>query len=345
MYWTSSPRRGTGWTSESTHRTAMRSAAGTRSCEWVSVISISSLSLFLSILRLAGRDIDRNVDPVQVGRIAPAELLPLLGRQCLGQFVDVAALPVRVARAEHHHVVLAGEAEPLAGELSVAGSVEAALDEVDVSGQVLTGKPGRPWGLLEVRPAEGVHPPHERGHEIRGAIAPDEFQAGEAFEDALGDHVHLVVQVVQRHEADVVLVDPGVAVRGGRIGNSGADLDVRGHWEPRVLGGFPQRPELRLAVDLTRLQRNADLDHPRMRTPFFDLFQSTRDVVGVHPDGAAELVAELAVLQPLRHHHLVVSRVQRAPQMPVWHDAARHRMQNRYVDAAFRKKFIANECR
>src|SRR5271170_3754869 len=149
MYWTSSPRRGTGWTSESTHRTAMRSAAGTRSCEWVSVISISSLSLFLSILRLAGRDIDRNVDPVQVGRIAPAELLPLLGRQCLGQLVDVAALPVRVARAEHHHVFLAGEAEPFAGELGVAGAVEAALDEEHMAGQVVARDPGCPRRLLK----------------------------------------------------------------------------------------------------------------------------------------------------------------------------------------------------
>src|ERR1700684_199189 len=182
MYWTSSPRRGTGWTSESTHRTAMRSAAGTRSCEWVSVISISSLSLTSSILRLAGRKIDRNVDPVQVGRIAPAQLLPLRGRQCLGQFVDVAGLPVRVARAEHHHVFLAGEAEPLAGELGVAGAVEAALDEVDVPRQVVAGHPGRPRGLLEVRPPEAVHPPHERCDEIRGAVAPDELQAREALE-------------------------------------------------------------------------------------------------------------------------------------------------------------------
>src|ERR1700684_2420413 len=219
MYWTSSPRRGTGWTSESTHRTAMRSAAGTRSCEWVSVISISSLSLTSSILRLASRDIDRNVDPVEVGRIAPAELLPLLGGQCLGQFVDVATLPVRVARAEHHHVFLAGEAEPLAGELGVAGAVEAALDEKHMAGQVLTGNPRRPWGLFEVRPAEGVHPPHEWRDEVRGAVAPDELQAGEAFEHALGDHVHLVVQVVQRHETDVLLVGEGVAGRGRRSGD------------------------------------------------------------------------------------------------------------------------------
>src|SRR3984957_16419070 len=294
MYWTSSPRRGTGWTSESTHRTAMRSAAGTRSCEWVSVISISSLSLTSSILRLAGRKIDRNVDPVQVGRIAPAQLLPLRGRQCLGQLVDVAALPVRVARAEHHHVFLAGEPEPLAGELGVAGAVEAALDEKHMAGQVVARLPGRPRRLLEVRPAECVHSPHERGDEIRGAVAPDEFQAGEAFEHALGDHVHLVVDVVQRHEAHVVLVDPGIAVRGRRIGDTRTDLDVRGHRKPCIGPRFPQRPELRLAIDLTRLQWDADLDHPRMRAPLLYFPQCTRDVVGVHPDSAAKPVAEMA---------------------------------------------------
>ena len=42
---------GAGWTSESTHRTAMRSAAGTRSCEWVSVIWISSVCRVTSTVR------------------------------------------------------------------------------------------------------------------------------------------------------------------------------------------------------------------------------------------------------------------------------------------------------
>src|SRR5262249_54843172 len=98
MYWVISPRFGTGWTSESRHRTAMRSAAGTRSCMWVSVISNSSVSL-ASILRLARCQVDRNVDPVQVGRVAPAQLLALFGRQRLGQLRDVTALPVRIAGA------------------------------------------------------------------------------------------------------------------------------------------------------------------------------------------------------------------------------------------------------
>ena len=35
------PRRGTGWTSESTHRTATRSAGATRSWIWVTVIVVS----------------------------------------------------------------------------------------------------------------------------------------------------------------------------------------------------------------------------------------------------------------------------------------------------------------
>ena len=65
------------------------------------------------------------------------------------------ALPVRVAGAEHHHVVFSGEAEPLTGKLGVAGAVEAALDEVDVSGKVVTGYPGRPGRLFQMRPSEG----------------------------------------------------------------------------------------------------------------------------------------------------------------------------------------------
>ncbi len=69
------------------------------------------------------------------------------------------------------------------------------------------------------------------------------------------------------------------------------------------------------------------------------------DVVGVHPDRAAELITELAVLQPLRHHHLVVRGVQRAAQVPVRHDAARHRVQDRHVDSALRKQLVGNEFR
>ena len=54
-------------------------------------------------------------------------------------------LPVRVAGAVHHHVVLAGEAEPLTGEVDVAGTVHRALHEVDMAGQIVAGHLRRPW--------------------------------------------------------------------------------------------------------------------------------------------------------------------------------------------------------
>src|ERR1700748_22378 len=57
----------------------------------------------------------------------------LHGRQRVGQRMAVAALTVRIAGAEHHHVLFAGEAEPLAGELDVARAVETALAEVHMS--------------------------------------------------------------------------------------------------------------------------------------------------------------------------------------------------------------------
>ena len=119
-----------------------------------------------------------------------------------------------------------------------------------------------------------------------------------------------------------------------------ADFDVRGHRKTRVDGGLPQRPELRLAVKLAGLQRDADLDDARVAAPFLDLAQRAGDVVGIHPDGAAESVTELVVLEPARHHHLVVRGVQRAAQMPVRHDAAAHRVQDRHIDTALRKQFV-----
>src|ERR1700744_1126819 len=189
MDWVISPRLGTGGTAESTHRTAMRSAAGTRSCMWVSVISNSSVFLG-SILRLARCQVDRNVDPVEVGRVTPAQLLALFGGQRLGQLRDVATLPMRIAGPEHHHVFLAGEAKPLTGELGVARTVEAALDEVHVAGEVGAGYLRRPRRLFQVWPAEGVHPPGERRQEVGGAVGPDELDAGKPLEHALGDHVH-----------------------------------------------------------------------------------------------------------------------------------------------------------
>src|SRR3984885_1147743 len=299
MYGVSSPRLGAGWTSESTQRTAMRSAAGIRSCEWVNVIWISSVLLCLlrrpDLLLLCAHP-GGDVYAVELRRVAPAQLLALFGGQRFRQLVDVAALPVRVARAEHRHVVLAGEAEPLAGELDVTGTVEAALDEIHVTGQVVAGNPRSPRRLLQVWPAEGVHSPHKRSNEVRGTVTPDELQAGKALENALGDQVHLVVQVIQRHEADVLLVGAGIPVRGRRIGNARADIDVRGNRKARVGGRLPQRPELGLAVDLAGLQWDTDLDYARMPAPSLDFAQCPGDVVGIDADGAAEPVAELAGL-------------------------------------------------
>ena len=151
--------------------------------------------------------------PYSSAALRQHSFLALFGRQRAGQLLDITALPVRIAGAEHHHVVLAGEAEPFAGELGVAGTVEAALDEIHVTGQVVARDPRCPRRLLEVRPAERVHPPDERRHEVRGTVGPDELQAVEALEHALGDHVHQVIDVVQRHEADVLLVGAGVPGR------------------------------------------------------------------------------------------------------------------------------------
>ena len=67
---------------------------------------------------------------------------------------------------------------------------------------------------------------------------------------------------------------------------------------------------------------------------FVDLAQRAGDVVGIDPDGAAEPVAELVVVEPARHHHLVVRRGDRGAEVAVGHDAAGHRVQDRDVDAA-----------
>src|SRR5689334_17513038 len=110
MYCQSSPRRGTGWTSESTQRTGMRSAAGVRSVVDVTVdVIVSSPCSNLSFLLCA--DTGTDVYPVQLRGVAPAQLVALFGGVGTGhlQFVG---LPVRIARPVHHHVFLAGEAEP-----------------------------------------------------------------------------------------------------------------------------------------------------------------------------------------------------------------------------------------
>src|SRR4051812_47699468 len=81
--------------------------------------------------------------------IAPAQLVALFGA-IAAWHQQLAAVPVRVARAKHRHVVLAGEARPLAREVDIARSVEAALHEEDVPRQVVAGHLRRPRRLLQV---------------------------------------------------------------------------------------------------------------------------------------------------------------------------------------------------
>src|SRR5690242_15550153 len=148
MYSASTPLFGTGWTSESTHRTAVCSAAGLRSVV-VAVIVVSLDRKFFAAVRLSTLEAGSYVNAVQLCGITPAQLVALFGRERAGHF-KVVQLPVRVAGPVHHHVVLAGEAEPFAGELGVAGAVHGALDEVGVAGQVVAGDVGCPWRLFKV---------------------------------------------------------------------------------------------------------------------------------------------------------------------------------------------------
>ena len=177
MYWTSSPRRGVGWTSESTHRTAMRSAAGYPLWLAVTVIVVSSLIAYCATVRtaMAGLSMPYSCAALRQHSLSRCSALYAPGT------VNSLQLPVRIARAEHHHVVLAGEAGPFAGEVDVAGAVEAALHEEHVAGQVVAGHLRRPRRLLEVRPAEAVHPPDERRQHVGGAVGPDELQRRASF--------------------------------------------------------------------------------------------------------------------------------------------------------------------
>ena len=77
--------------------------------------------------------------------------------------------------------------------------------------------------------------------------------------------------------------------------------------EHHFLPGFPEMagPMMEWVLD----HRYADLHHARMVLVLVDLTQCAGDVVRVDPDGAAEPVAELVVLEPARHHHLVVGGV------------------------------------
>src|SRR4029078_1606176 len=150
-----------------------RSIAWSLSPSWWSPCS---RSLFL-LCADAGPD----VYAVQLGGVSPAELVSLFVGIRSGH-LQLVELPVRIARSVHHHVVLAGEAEPFPCELGVAGAVHGALDEIGVAGQVVARHLRRPWRLLEVGTAEAVHPPDERREQVGSPVGPDELQRGHPFE-------------------------------------------------------------------------------------------------------------------------------------------------------------------
>ncbi len=164
--------------------------------------------------------------------------------------------------------------------------------------------------------------------------AQTNFSVGQSLEHPFGDHVHQVVEEVQRGEPDELFVGAGQSRRGGWQLDAGPDLEVDGDRQAGIGGRLPQRPVLRLAVELARLQRDAQLDDARMVFVLVDFAQCAGDVVGVDPYRAAEPVAEFGVIQPAGHHHLVVRGGDRGAQMAVRHDAPRHRVQHRHVDPA-----------
>src|SRR3954447_2173184 len=220
MYCANTPLLGTGCTSESTQRTAMRSAAGVRSVVVTVIVVSLDREVWLSLCADAGPD----VYAIQLGGVSPAQLVALLGGVGGGD-LQLVELPMRVARPEHHHVLLAGEPEPLAGEFGITGPVHGALHEVGVPGQVVTRHLRRPRRLFEVGTAETVHPPDERCQQVGGSVRPHELQRRHSFEYPLSDHVHQVVQVIQRHEADVLLIGARNPRRSRRERYTGADLD------------------------------------------------------------------------------------------------------------------------
>src|SRR5258708_15896231 len=221
MYSARCPARGTGWMSESTTRTGVRTAlaTGTR-CRVCSSVMPASVSWWRLPRSRGGRDLDA----VQLGRVAPEHPVALLRTERASDRAGVAQLPVRVARTEHDHFFLAGEPQPLAGEVHVARAVQAALDEEHVSGQVVARHPRRPRCLFQVRTAEYVHPPDERSQQIRRAVGPQALEASRPLESALRDHVHQVVQVVQGGEAEVLLVRSRLAWQGRRQADPGSAL-------------------------------------------------------------------------------------------------------------------------
>src|SRR6185312_7423369 len=93
---------------------------------------------------------------------------------------------------------------------------------------------------------------------------------------------------------------------------------------------------------LAGLQRYPDLHHPGMAGVLLDLAYRPGDVVGIDPDRAAEAFDELVVIEPAGDHHFVVGCGDRGAQVPVRHDAAGHRMQDRDVDAALAEQLLGH---
>ena len=84
-----------------------------------------------------------------------------------------------------------------------------------------------------------------------------------------------------------MLIRPGNPGRRRRKREPGADLDVNRDRQIRFDGRFEQRPVLRLAVHLPRLQWDPDLYDAWVAGVLFDLPHGAGDVVGIDPDGAA----------------------------------------------------------
>src|SRR5260370_8470356 len=145
MYSCSARARGTGWMSDSTTRTGVRTAlaTGTR-CRVCSSVMPASVSWWRLPRSRGGRDLDA----VQLGRVAPEHPVALLRTERASDRAGVARLPVRVARTEHDHFFLAGEPQPLAGEVHVPRAVQPALDEEHVSRHPVPRLPRPPPPLL-----------------------------------------------------------------------------------------------------------------------------------------------------------------------------------------------------
>src|SRR5205823_12303124 len=100
----------TGCTSRSTTRTAtLACSEGVRS--WI-VTAMSSASL--------SRNRGRQAEAVELVGVLPEDLLPLFVGEIARDRVHLGHVPVRVARAEHDHVGLAGHLDPLGGDALAA---------------------------------------------------------------------------------------------------------------------------------------------------------------------------------------------------------------------------------